>query len=69
MKTTTPLRAIRAKCIVCSNNQHKEILLCPIKDCPLYIYRMGKNPKRKGMGGDIKGNIEKIRDSMKKTRT
>ena len=35
-------KAIRAKCRDCSNYQAKEIRLCPIQDCPLWPYRMGK---------------------------
>ena len=46
----TPLKAIRANCLDCSADSAKEVRLCPIKDCPLYVYRFGKNPKRKGMG-------------------
>lgn len=38
----TPLEAIRKKCLQCSNYQHKEVENCPIKDCPLYLYRFGK---------------------------
>ena len=42
------LRAIRAKCLWCSGDSRQEIKLCPIKDCPLYGYRFGKNPNKKG---------------------
>jgi hypothetical protein len=38
----TPLQAIRKKCLQCSNNQPKEVELCPIKSCPLYPFRFGK---------------------------
>lgn len=50
MKTLTPIKAIRAKCRDCSNDQEKEIRECPIEKCPLFPYRMGKNPNRAGMG-------------------
>ena len=51
----TPLKAIRLKCLECSNHQPREVRLCPFDDCPLYIYRFGHNPKRKGVGNrDIK---------------
>lgn len=50
MKSLTPVKAIRVKCLDCSNGQMKEIRLCPITDCPLYRFRMGKNPNRKGIG-------------------
>ena len=44
------LREIRKKCIDCSAGSPKEIRTCLIVDCPLYPYRFGKNPKRKGIG-------------------
>ena len=50
MKRLTPLRAIRAKCLDCSAGQRSEIRNCLIIDCPLYLYRFGKNPKKKGQG-------------------
>lgn len=44
---STPLKAVRAKCLDCSGNSVTEVKLCPIKNCPLYPYRHGKNPKIK----------------------
>lgn len=41
----TALRAIRAKCLDCTNNQIAEIRKCPIKGCPLWGYRTGHKPK------------------------
>lgn len=41
----TPLKAIRAKCLDCSNGQIGEVRECVIPDCPLYPYRMGMRPK------------------------
>jgi hypothetical protein len=41
----TPLEAIRKKCLQCSNYQPKEVELCPIIDCPLYLFRFGKSKK------------------------
>ena len=40
----SPVKAIREKCLDCSGGQYKEVELCPIKSCPLYPFRMGKNP-------------------------
>lgn len=51
MSELTPLKAIRANCLDCMCGQRKEVRLCPSTDCPLYIYRFGHNPKRKGLGG------------------
>ena len=45
MKKLTPMRAIRAKCLECSNYQQKEVRECNIKKCALYSYRMGHRPK------------------------
>jgi len=39
-KAKTPLEAIRLKCKECSNGQKDEITNCPIKDCPLYPFRV-----------------------------
>jgi len=52
-KGLTPMRAIRAHCIVCSGGNRKEVRLCPLTHCPLYQYRLGKNLKRKGIGGSF----------------
>ena len=43
-KKLTAIKAIRAKCIDCSGGSKQEVQQCVVKDCPLYRYRMGKNP-------------------------
>ena len=48
MKTLTPIKAIRSKCLECSAGQPKEVRECVIHDCALYPFRLGKNPNRKG---------------------
>lgn len=45
MAKLTPMKAIRRKCLDCSNGQHREVTCCPVKDCPLYVYRSGHRPK------------------------
>lgn len=45
MPILTPVKAIRAKCLDCSCYQPKEVRLCPVTDCSLWPYRMGKRPK------------------------
>jgi len=40
---TSPLKAIRAKCLDC-NYTSNEVDLCPCKDCALWSFRHGKNP-------------------------
>lgn len=51
MKSLTPIKAIRAKCLICSAQQPSEVRNCVILDCPLFHYRFGKNPNRGGIGG------------------
>ena len=46
----TPLKAIRAKCIDCCGGSKSYVATCGIPDCPLYLYRLGRNPNRKGAG-------------------
>lgn len=45
MKTITPMKAIRLKCLDCVNNQIQEINKCQISGCPLWKYRTGHRPK------------------------
>lgn len=40
----SPLKSIRAKCLDCCCGQKEEVKLCPVHDCPLYPYRLGKHP-------------------------
>ena len=40
----SPIKAIRAKCLDCCCGQTNEVLLCTCTDCPLYVFRFGKNP-------------------------
>lgn len=42
----SPLKAIREKCIDCVCGQIKEVKLCESETCPLWPFRMGKNPYR-----------------------
>ena len=52
MKTLTPIRAIRAKCMDCCCYSAKEVRLCPSEDCPLHSYRMGHRPTADAGGTD-----------------
>lgn len=45
MKSLTPMKAIRAKCIDCGGGLLSEVRLCPVTTCALWPYRMGKRPK------------------------
>lgn len=63
----TPLRAIRQFCIQCCGNNQKAPALCASQDCALYPYRLGTNPKRKGIGGRRNGG-EIMPTQVAKTR-
>ena len=56
MSNLTPIKAIRAKCLECSAGQLKEVRDCMIHDCGLFLFRLGKNPNRKGIG-NLKGRF------------
>jgi hypothetical protein len=58
-KRLTPVKAIRAKCIDCCCGQLKEVRLCTVRKCPLYLYRMGTNPFRVSIGSGQQVNGEK----------
>lgn len=45
-KRLTPMKAIRKKCLDCSNGQFNKVKGCPIEKCPLYYFRLGHNPIR-----------------------
>ena len=46
----TPFKAIKLNCIRCSGGL-SEVRRCASVDCPLFIYRLGHNPARRGIGG------------------
>jgi len=58
MKYLTPIRGIRKFCLECSGGSVKEVRKCIIKDCSLYDFRLGKNPRRRGIN-QKKGVVEK----------
>lgn len=41
----TRSKAIRAKCLDCCYDDKKQVRLCEIKTCPLWMYRMGNMNK------------------------
>ena len=45
---SSPMKAIRAKCLDCVYTA-QEVKMCPCTDCPLWHFRLGKNPNRKPM--------------------
>ena len=42
----TPVKTIRKKCLDCTCGQIVEIRECPVIECPLYPYRMGRRPDK-----------------------
>ena len=53
----SPLKAIRAKCLRCSDGSKSEVRLCPVETCPLWPFRSGHRlPKEivEGEGGEEK---------------
>lgn len=40
---TSPLQAIRAKCLDCMCYQGNEVEKCPCEDCTLWYFRTGQN--------------------------
>ena len=53
----TPLQAIRIKCLDCCCQVKSQVKHCPLDNCPLYPFRLGKNPNRSGIGNS--GNFTK----------
>lgn len=46
-KQTNPTKVIREKCLDCCCGSANEVKLCTAERCPLWPWRMGKNPYRK----------------------
>lgn len=49
----TKLKAIRAYCLKCESGSRKAIRNCDTVDCPLFPYRLGHDPTRRGIGGGL----------------
>ena len=43
-KRLTAIKAIRAFCVECTCGDPEWIRECPSNSCPLWVYRMGRNP-------------------------
>src|SRR6516165_5733381 len=46
-RAQNPLKAIREKCLDCCCGNAAEVRKCVAVDCPLWPFRMGRNPFRK----------------------
>jgi len=58
------LKDIRKYCLWCMNNQENEVSLCPSKECSLFLYKLGHNPSRRGIGAN-KEVMANVRGSIK----
>ena len=45
---TSPLKAIKFYCLDCSSGNRAVVKACELVKCPLYVFRMGHNPFRRG---------------------
>lgn len=43
---TNPVKAIREKCLDCCCGSTLEVKECSVETCPIYPFRLGKNPFR-----------------------
>lgn len=43
-KDTSPIKAIRANCVDCVGGSERLVRECAASRCPLWPFRMGKNP-------------------------
>lgn len=68
-KWLTPLQVIKKHCLECQGYSYKEVKECDNIKCDKWVYRLGHNPKRKGIGGNP--NLIKIKkpkiDEVKRT--
>lgn len=53
-----PLKAIRAKCIDCCGGNSAEVRKCTATGCPLWPFRMNKNPFHASFGKDNRKSKE-----------
>lgn len=68
-KTTSPMRAIRHKCLDCCAGSYTEVEKCAAKRCPLHPFRLGKNPYRKPVSDERRAALsERMRKMQAKNR-
>lgn len=63
-----PVKAIRAFCLGCSGDSTAEVKSCPVVECPLFPFRMGKNPyrQRREMSEEEKrALVDRLREARK----
>ena len=47
------IKSIRIRCIDCCGHQLSRVSGCEEAECPLHPFRMGRNPNRAGIGGNL----------------
>ncbi len=68
-KTTSPIKAIRHKCLDCCAGSYTEVEKCPAKKCPLWHFRFGKNPFRKPVSEERRAALsERMKKIQAKNR-
>jgi len=66
---TSPLQAIRKKCVECSGGSWKEARACPCTDCSLWAFRLGKKPQEADAGPYKEYRPRKKKDAIWAART
>ena len=65
---TNPVKAIREKCIDCCCGSTVEVKECTVVSCPIYPFRLGKNPfrqKREMSEEQKKAVSDRLREARK----
>lgn len=65
MKYLSPVKSIKKFCYECVGRSARERELCNDTDCPLFPYRLGNNPNRRGIGGRKLQGLSKIKNQRK----
>ena len=68
-KELTPIRAIRAYCLECSNYSAYEVTNCTIPTCPLYPFRYGKTGNKREVSEEQIERLADMRQKLKKNRS
>lgn len=51
------LKVLRSQCLECMGGQRSLVKECESLTCPIWPYRMGKNPSRAGLDGRIQERL------------
>lgn len=67
VEATSPLKAIKEFCLECCGYNSNDVKECTAPKCPLYEFRNGHNPYRKGREYTEEEKIE-LAERMKRAR-